>query len=789
MNARMAALLNVDRDKAIGSRGTAALFPDGRFEAFDRALRQVMHDGRTAEIEMPAPLAGDTQHLHLIRIIAESDDAGRRTGLLAIVRDISEERRAEESLRARQREFRSLVDNAPDNIVRYDKDCTVIFANRAALPQNLPAIPREGVRSQNFDWGQTLTDEKRRYTAALERVIATGVAETVEVRVPSSESDQRTHEIKIVAERDEHDNVQGALVFGRDITERKRMEALLRSREREIRSLAENVPDIIVRFDRDARRSYFNTAYLRATGSAAEELMGKTPGEIARLTDNGQACEAHVRKVLETGRELSMEQIFTTRDGRERRFHGRYCPERDPAGQVTSVLFVARDMTEVYEYQAKIHSLAYFDTLTGLPNRVHFNERIASDLARAKLGRYPLSVLILDLDRFKTINDTLGHVAGDQLLCEVARRLADCVRDTDCVARLGGDEFTIILPRVNTAAEIAQITNNILAAVSQPVLIEGRELVTSMSIGVATYPADGTTESELIRSADAALYGAKSAGRNNVQFHTEELTASNEARLNVEVDLRAGIAQDALEVHYQPKVELATGKVVGAEALVRWRHPQRGWIPPVEFIGMAEETGLIVPLGEQVLRKSCQLARQWNRLSAEPVHIAVNLSPRQFYLTDVVAAVGQALAEAECKPTWLQLEITESLLLVSNERMRSDLLALEAMGIRVAIDDFGTGYSALGYLTQFPISILKIDRSFLLDADTSSRNRVLTGAIISMAHGLGLEVVAEGIETLAQLEWLIDLGCEMGQGFLLQRPVPSGELLRLIAQASHERIV
>jgi len=204
---------------------------------------------------------------------------------------------------------------------------------------------------------------------------------------------------------------------------------------------------------------------------------------------------------------------------------------------------------------------------------------------------------------------------------------------------------------------------------------------------------------------------------------------------------------------------------------------------------MAEETGLIVPLGEQVLRKSCQLARQWNRLSAEPVHIAVNLSPRQFYLTDVVAAVGQALAEAECKPTWLQLEITESLLLVSNERMRSDLLALEAMGIRVAIDDFGTGYSALGYLTQFPISILKIDRSFLLDADTSSRNRVLTGAIISMAHGLGLEVVAEGIETLAQLEWLIDLGCEMGQGFLLQRPVPSGELLRLIAQASHERIV
>ncbi|CAE6867466.1 hypothetical protein R69746_08188 [Paraburkholderia aspalathi] len=713
INARMAALLNVDRNKAIDSRGTAALFPDGRFDAFDRALRQVIHDGRTVEIEMSVPIAGDAHHLHLIRIITVNDAAGDRTGVLAIGRDISEERRAEESLRVRQREFRSLVDNAPDNIVRYDKDCTVVFANRAALPQNVPAIPREGMRSQNFEWGQDLRDEKRRYTAALERVIATGVAETVEVRVPSTEPDQRTHEIKIVAERDERDHVLGALVFGRDITERKRMEALLRSREREMRSLAENVPDIIIRFDRDARRSYFNTAYLRATGSVAEELMGKTPGEIARLTDNGQACEAHVRKVLETGRELSMEQIFTTKDGHDRRFHGRYCPERDPAGQVTSVLFVARDMTEVYEYQAKIHSLAYFDTLTGLPNRLHFNERIASDLARAKLGRYPLSVLILDLDRFKTINDTLGHIAGDQLLCEVARRLAACVRETDCVARLGGDEFTIILPHVNSAAEIAQIANNILAVVSEPILIEGRELVTSMSIGVATYPADGSTESELIRSADAALYGAKSAGRNNVQFHTEKLTASNEARLNVEVDLRAGIAQDALEVHYQPKVELATGRVVRAEALVRWRHPRRGWISPVEFIGMAEETGLIVPLGEQVLRRSCQLARQWNALSANPVHVAVNLSPRQFYLIDVVASVGRALAEAECKPTWLQLEITESLLFVSNERMRSDLLKLEEMGILVAIDDFGTGYSALGYLTQFPISILKIDRSIL----------------------------------------------------------------------------
>ena len=341
---------------------------------------------------------------------------------------------------------------------------------------------------------------------------------------------------------------------------------------------------------------------------------------------------------------------------------------------------------------------------------------------------------------------------------------------------------------VNDAAEVAEIASRILAAVSEPVLIEGRELVTSMSIGVATYPADATTENELIRCADAALYYAESAGRNNVQFHTEELTARNEARLNVEVDLRAGIAHDALEVHYQPKVELATGKVVGAEALVRWRHPRRGWIPPSEFIGMAEETGLIVPLGEQVLRKSCHLARHWNTLSTEPVHVAVNLSPRQFHLTDVVASVGRALAEAECKPDWLQLEITESLLLISNGRTRSELLALEQMGIRVAIDDFGTGYSALGYLTQFPISILKIDQSFLRDADTSLSNRVLTGAIISMAHGLGLEVVAEGIETEAQLEWLVNLGCEMGQGYLLQKPVPPGELLRLVGLPSRERV-
>ena len=525
MNTRIAELLRVDRRTAIGRKGAVGLFPDGRFEAFDRALKQVVDEGRTIEVELSMPMEGGGHHLHLVRLIAENDAVGRRRGVLAIGRDITEERRAEESLRAREREreFRSLAENAPDNVVRYGKDCRVIFANRAALTQNVPVIPHKGVPSQSFDWGEALKEDKRRYTAALERVIDTGIAETVEVLVPSPEYDQRTHEIKIAAERDDNDQITGAIVFGRDVTERKRMEALLMSREREIRSLAENVPDLIIRFDRYGRRTYFNTAYLRATGCAAEDLLGKTLGEVARLTGKGREYEAHVREVLDTGRELSLQLLLTTDAGPDRHFHARYCPERDTEGQVAGVLFVARDMTEVYEYQAKIHSLAYFDTLTSLPNRLHFNERIASDLARARQGRYSMSVLILDLDRFKTINDTLGHLAGDQLLCEVARRLTGCVRPTDCVARLGGDEFTIVLPRVNDMSEVASIANRILAAISEPVRLEGQEFVTSMSIGVATYPSDAVTENELIRFADAALYCAKSAGRNNVQFHTQEL--------------------------------------------------------------------------------------------------------------------------------------------------------------------------------------------------------------------------------------------------------------------------
>ncbi|MDN7176844.1 diguanylate cyclase [Caballeronia sp. SEWSISQ10-4 2] len=525
MNTRIAELLGVDRRKVIGREAAVGLFPDGRFDAYDRALRQVVDNGRTIEIELSMPIEGGGHHLHLVRFIAENDASGRRRGVLAIGRDITEDRRAEESLRAREREFRSLAENAPDNVVRYGKDCRVIFANRAALSQNVPVIPHKGGLSQSFDWGETLREHKQRYTAALERVIGTGIAETVEVLVPSPEHDQRTHEIKIAAERDENDQVTGAIVFGRDITERKRMDALLMSREREIRSLAENVPDLIIRFDRDGRRTYFNTAYLRATGCAAEDLLGKTLGEVARLTGKGREYEAHVREVLETGRELSLQLLLTTEAGPDRHFHARYCPERDTEGQVAGVLFVARDMTEVYEYQAKIHSLAYFDTLTSLPNRLHFNERITSDLARARQGRYSMSVLILDLDRFKTINDTLGHVAGDQLLCEVARRLTGCVRPTDCVARLGGDEFTIVLPRVNDISEVVSIANRILAAVSEPVLLDGQEFVTSMSIGVATYPNDAVTENELIRFADAALYCAKSAGRNNVQFHTQESMA------------------------------------------------------------------------------------------------------------------------------------------------------------------------------------------------------------------------------------------------------------------------
>ena len=442
----------------------------------------------------------------------------------------------------------------------------------------------------------------------------------------------------------------------------------------------------------------------------------------------------------------------------------------------------------LWEQRERLRHLAHHDPLTGLPNRLLFVDRLqhAMDLARRKQQR--VALLFLDLDRFKNVNDSLGHELGDRLLCQVARRLQICTRQTDTVARLGGDEFVVVLEGLTEAESAGKMARKILRLLTEPVQIEGNELYVTASIGISLFPEDGVKIEGLMRCADVAMYRAKELGRNAFQFYRPEMSVRGVERLALEAQLRRAIEQGQLVVHYQPQVELASGRIRGMEALVRWRHPERGLLPPADFIPLAEETGLIVPLGEWVLREACRQNRAWQTLGLLALPVAVNLSARQFEKDGqpLLIAVEEALRDSGLDSRGLQLEITESLLMGSQPAADRTLQALADIGVQLAIDDFGSGYASLNYLKHFPLHTLKIDRNFILELEQDPRDGALVSAILALAEGLGLQVVAEGIEREGQRQGLLDRGCRLGQGYFFSKPLPATEMEKFLrAQMRH----
>ncbi len=441
-------------------------------------------------------------------------------------------------------------------------------------------------------------------------------------------------------------------------------------------------------------------------------------------------------------------------------------------GKPRRLLAAVQDITELKSYRRQLHSLSFFDPLTELPNRALFVDRLSQALIDASWHHQQLGTLLLDLDRFKDINDSLGHSAGDDLLKQAAQRLRQVLREYDTIARLGGDEFAVVLPDVRHATDLGSIANKVISAFTAPFTVSSQEVFVTVSIGGALYPADAKDANQLLQHADAALYYAKAKGRNNFQFYSSDLTAQASARLTMESELHKALERDELALHYQPKFDLASGRLVGAEALMRWNHPERGLVPPVQFVPLAEDTGLIVPMGAWALRAACLAAADWNSRSSDPLKIAVNLSARQFAGGDLVKTVQTALSAAQCQPQWLELEITESLLLDGRDEIRGVLEELSQLGITIAIDDFGTGYSALSYLTRFPVQILKIDRAFIKELPSDRGNaEQLVKAIVSLGQSLNMALVAEGVESKEQADYLSGLGCEVVQGFLFGKPV------------------
>jgi diguanylate cyclase (GGDEF)-like protein len=427
---------------------------------------------------------------------------------------------------------------------------------------------------------------------------------------------------------------------------------------------------------------------------------------------------------------------------------------------------------------------ATHDALTSLPNRVLFLDRLGREVARSERGSLPFAVLVVDLDRFKVVNDTLGHAAGDQLLVEVARRMSMAVRAADTVARTGGDEFLLLLSGIHEAADAGVIATKIVSELDKPISVGGTEVHTSASIGISVYPADGADSDSLVAHADEAMYFAKQRGRNGFQFFSPGMNVFSRERMNFESDLRRALPQKQFELHYQPKMDVATDRVNSVEALLRWRHPSRGIIGPLEFIPIAEEAGLMSAISEWVLGEACGQARQWQMAGLPFVRIAVNISPVQFRQPRFLEIVRTALIEHHLEPRFLEIELTETAIMDQAESSVTILEELSRMGVVVSIDDFGTGYSSMSYLRRFPIDKLKIDQSFIKDLTTHSDATSIVTAIISLAHSLRLKVVAEGVETKEQLETLRTLGCDQYQGFYRSAAVPPGEIEKFLRPRS-----
>jgi diguanylate cyclase (GGDEF)-like protein/PAS domain S-box-containing protein len=572
----------------------------------------------------------------------------------------------------------------------------------------------------------------------------------------------------------EHERVAARLTHERD-----EMKALLHRHEQRFRALTENALDIAAVVSPAGRIEYASPSIERVMGYTPAELVGKSILQLVHAEDAGGMRQELQRAAHRLPSEKTILVRFQHRNGSWRVLEivGTNCRE-DPS--VGGIVINCRDITERTLAQDRIHHLAHHDELTGLPNRNLFRDRAQQAMAQAERSQKRLALMFLDLDRFKHINDSLGHHVGDRLLQQMAERLAGSVRQMDTVARLGGDEFVIVLSDLQDVHDLAPLATKLLEIIAAPLQLEGNELNVSGSIGISVFPDDGGDLDTLMRNADTAMYHAKESGRNNFQYFTSRMNALAHERLVLETRLRRAIRQQEFVLHYQPVVSAMTGVIVGMEALVRWQDPERGLVPPAQFIRAAEDAGLINALGAWVLQEACRQNREWQDAGRFHLPVAVNLSAEQFRSRALLDTVSQALAQSRLEPRYLELEITETLLMEQSEQTLSLLARLNALGLQLSIDDFGTGYSSLSYLTRFPIHKLKIDKSFVRHIGADASDAAITSAVIALAHSLKLKVLAEGVETRLQLDFLRMRGCHELQGFLFSKPLPPAEFAQLV---------
>src|SRR5467141_1086992 len=567
--------------------------------------------------------------------------------------------------------------------------------------------------------------------------------------------------------------------------ERERVRVAEEERARLVQIL-EATSDYVCMTDPAGTITYLNAAGRKLTGAPESEGAGGSLGEIhpawARELIEREGTPAASRAGVWNG-----ETAILGADGTEIPVSQVIIAHRGPGGEIRFFSTIARDIRERKAYEARLQYLANYDPLTGLPNRDLLGDRTLQAVAHARRASRPAALLVLNLDRFKLVNESHCHGAGDTLLRMVADRLKSAVREGDTVARLGGDAFAVLATDLARPDDVVSVARKIREAMHSPFWLEGRDLHVTLSIGASVYPRDGEEFDMLLRNADAAMHRVKADGRNGFQFYASAMTRQAAERVELENELRLALEKNQLEIHYQPQVVLANGRIVGVEALMRWNHRGRGWIPPGQFIPIAEDSDLIHPLGEFALTEGCRRIRAWNDAGFAWLRLAVNVSAQQFRSAGFVEAVGRALRAAELEPACLELELTESVLVENRDRTVAVLAGLKELGVQIAVDDFGTGYSSLSYLSRLPIDCLKIDRTFVSKAHEHEHDAAITQAVISLANSLGLRVIAEGVETVEQLEFLRMHRCDQAQGYVFSPAVRPEPMAQFLADGSLEQ--
>jgi len=567
-----------------------------------------------------------------------------------------------------------------------------------------------------------------------------------------------------------------------DVIARKRTEKALQESEQRFRQLVAMSSDWYWEQDEQFRFVAMTGDFAEKSGVSVERLLGRTRWDLVPGFLDTDAGREHLA-LLQAGEPFrNLEYRALDDDGDERWFCVSGQPMFDDEGRFTGYRGTGSDITARKLTEQRVHHVAQHDVLTGLPNRSLLQDRLEQAVAYASRSGHPVWVMLIDLDRFKYVNDSMGHKAGDVLLMTVAARLRSTLRDSDTVARLSGDEFVVILSEHSEQPLGPEIVQRVMDSVAQPVMLGPKEFFVTCSVGVAAYPSDGTPAESLIEHADIAMYRAKKLGRNNFQFYTPAMNEESLERVRIESALRNALERNEFVLHYQPQVDLKSGQIVGMEALIRWQHPELGMVSPMRFVGVAEDTGLIVPIGAWVMRTACAQNKAWQDAGLGKLRVAVNLSARQFSAADLLPGIEAALRDTGLDPSCLELELTESLFMSDITPAVELLHRMKALGINLSIDDFGTGYSSLSYLSRFPIDVLKIDRSFVADITHDADDARIVDSIIALAHNLRLSVIAEGVETAEQLDYLRHQGCDEIQGYYFSRPLPVPEFEALLRQ-------